>query len=233
MKRSNPARCGGGPEQYVEAASVLQGEADDMAGGAPSGRQPRADAVRNRERLLDAARAVFGNGDASASLEAVARRAGVGIGTLYRHFPTREALFEAIYRNEVERLVELAELLRVEAAPMDALRQWTRANVAFIATKRGMVAALAIAAHSKSHLTAYSTDRLSGALGSLLARAAAAGEIRGDVSAEEFLRAVIGICYMFDKSDWQASVLRIVDVLVDGLKQQPGKAQVASLKREW
>src|SRR6201982_642551 len=110
-------------------------------------RKPRADAVRNRERVLEAAKAVFSAGGPDASLEAVAKRAGVGIGTLYRHFPTREALFEAVYRREVEQLGELAEQLKSEAAPVEALRLWLRANVEFVATKKGMAAALALAAH--------------------------------------------------------------------------------------
>src|ERR1700737_3172269 len=95
-------------------------------------RKPRADAVRNRERVLKAAKIVFSTGGAEASLEAVARRAGVGIGTLYRHFPTREALFEAVYRREVDQLGELAERLAQESAPVDALRQWLRAIVQLI-----------------------------------------------------------------------------------------------------
>ena len=110
-------------------------------------RKPRADAVRNRERVLAAAKAVFSAGGADASLEAVARRAGVGIGTLYRHFPTREALFEAVYRREVEQLSELAEQLKNEADPVEALRKWLRSNVEFVATKKGMMAALALAAY--------------------------------------------------------------------------------------
>src|SRR6202035_5876664 len=87
-------------------------------------RKPRADAVRNRERVLEAAKTVFSAGGPEASLEAVARTAGVGIGTLYRHFPTREALFEAVYRREVQQLAELAERLKEEAEPVEALRQW-------------------------------------------------------------------------------------------------------------
>ena len=123
-------------------------------------RKPRADAVRNRERVLEAAKAIFSAGGPDASLEAVARRAGVGIGTLYRHFPTREALFEAVYRREVEQLGELAEQLKSEAAPVDALRRWLRSNVEFVATKKGMSAALALAVHGSSELYAYRFDRL-------------------------------------------------------------------------
>src|ERR1700760_4251803 len=87
-------------------------------------RKPRADALRNRDGGREAAKAVFSAGGAEASLEAVARRAGVGIGTLYRHFPTREALFEAVYRHEVDQLSELAEQLKDDRAPVEALRRW-------------------------------------------------------------------------------------------------------------
>src|SRR5271154_1341350 len=119
-------------------------------------RKPRADAVRNRERVLEAAKAVFSAGGADASLEAVAKRAGVGIGTLYRHFPTREELFEAVYRREVEQLGELAEQLKGEAEPVEALRRWLRSVVEFVATKKGMLAALQLAVHGFSDLSAYS-----------------------------------------------------------------------------
>ena len=191
---------------------------DDQS--ADAARRPRADAVRNRERLLEAAKAVFGAGGPDASLEAVARRAGVGIGTLYRHFPTREALFEAVYRREVEQLADLAEQLKTEARPAEALRRWLRSNVEFVATKKGMSAALALAAHSSSELAAYSFDRLTKAVGALLDRAIAAGEIRADIGPEDLLRALVGICYMYDQPGWQASVLRLVEVFVDGLCSQ-------------
>jgi AcrR family transcriptional regulator len=186
-------------------------------------RKPRADAVRNRERVLKAAKIVFSTGGPEASLEAVARRAGVGIGTLYRHFPTREALFEAVYRREVDQLSELAEQLKNDAAPVDALRRWLRSNVEFVATKKGMSAALAIAVQGTSELSAYSFDRLTQAVGALLDRAVAAGEIRSDIGPEDLLRALVGMCYMHDQPGWQKSVLRLLDVFVDGLRV-PGKA---------
>jgi len=183
-------------------------------------RRPRADAVRNRERVLEAAKAVFSAGGADASLEAVAKRAGVGIGTLYRHFPTREALFEAVYRREVQQLSELAEQLKSEAEPVDALRRWLRSNVEFVATKKGMSAALELAVHGSSELYAHTFERLTKAVGALLARAVAAGEIRADISPEDLLRALVGMCYMHDQPGWQTSVLRLVDVFVDGLRVQ-------------
>jgi AcrR family transcriptional regulator len=182
-------------------------------------RKPRADAVRNRERVLAAAKAVFSAGGAEASLEAVAARAGVGIGTLYRHFPTREALFEAVYRREVEQLGELAEQLQQEEKPVEALRHWLRSNVEFVATKKGMSAALALAAQQGSpELKSQAFDRLTKAVGGLLERAIAAGEVRADVHPEELLRALIAICYVNDQPGWQSTVLRLLDVFVDGLR---------------
>src|SRR6202789_2858645 len=169
-----------------------------IAAAATMVRKPRADSIRNREGVLEAAKAVFSAGGSEASLEAVAKRAGVGIGTLYRHFPTREALFEAVYRHEVEQLGELAEALKSEAAPVDALRRWLRSNVEFVATKKGMSAALALAASGFSDLSAYSFDRLTKAVGALLDRAVAAGEIRADIGPEDVLRALVGMCYLHD-----------------------------------
>jgi AcrR family transcriptional regulator len=182
-------------------------------------RQPRTDAVRNRERVLEAAKMVFSAGGADASLEAVARHAGVGIGTLYRHFPTREALFEAVYRREVEQLTDLAEHLKSNPDPVEALRHWLRSNVEFVATKKGMSAALALAVNSGSELTACSFERLTKAVGALLDRAVEAGEIRADISPEDLLRALVGMCYLHDQPGWQVSVLRLLDVFVDGLRR--------------
>jgi AcrR family transcriptional regulator len=189
-------------------------------------RKPRADAIRNRERVLEAAKAVFSQGGPEASLETVARRAGVGIGTLYRHFPTREALYEAVYRHEVEQLVELARHLEAEAAPVEALRRWLQAGVEFMATKKGMAAALAMAAQGSPDLVAYSVDRLTGAMGELLQRAAAAGEVRDDIGPEDLLRTLVGMCYAHDRPGWQAKVLRLIDVFIDGLRQRPAESDL-------
>jgi len=182
-------------------------------------RKPRADSVRNRERVLAAAKAVFAAAGPAGSLEAVARQAGVGVGTLYRHFPTRQALFEAVYRREVEQLVELAEQLGTDLLPLEALRQWMRANVEFVATKKGMSAALAVAVHASFDLKAYSMDRLGRALEALLRRAVKAGVIRDDISAEDILRTIVGLCYTHDKPGWQGNVFRLVDVFVDGMRR--------------
>lgn len=183
-------------------------------------RKPRADSLRNRELLLEAAAYVFSAGGPQASLEAVARRAGVGIGTLYRHFPTREALFEAVYRHEVDHLVELAGLLGFEADPVEALRQWLHANVRLVAAKKGMIEALHLVAHGSSELKAYSFERLAEAIGLLLGRAVAAGELRADIAPEDMLRTLFGIFYSQGTADWQPTALRLVDVFVDGLRKR-------------
>ncbi len=195
-----------------------------MSDQAETVRKRRADAVRNRERVLEAAKAVFSAGGPDASLEAVAKRAGVGIGTLYRHFPTREALFEAVYRREVQQLSELPEQLK-EISPVEALRRWLKSNVEFVATKKGMLAALALTVHGSSELYAHTFERLTTAIGTLLERAVATGEIRADLSPEDLLRALVGMCYMHDQPGWQNSVLRLVDVFVDGMRVQTGEAK--------
>jgi AcrR family transcriptional regulator len=184
-------------------------------------RKPRSDAVRNRERLLEAAGDVFSAGGPDASLEAVARRAGVGIGTLYRHFPTREALFEAVYRHEVDQLGDLAEALQREADPVEALRRWLHANVRLVGTKKGMVAALALATYRPSEVQAASYERLRATVGSLLERAVAAGAIRADITPDDLLRALAGMSYnVYDTPDWQRTALRLVDIFVDGLRRR-------------
>jgi AcrR family transcriptional regulator len=194
-------------------------------------RKPRADALRNRERVLEAAKTVFSAGGAEASLEAVARAAGVGIGTLYRHFPTREALYEAVYRREVQHLADLAEELK-QGDPIEALRHWMRSNVTFVATKKGMSAALALAAYKNPELFAYSFDRLTQAVGGLLERAIATGEIRDDIKPDDLIRALIGMCYLHDQPGWQASVLRLVDVFLDGLRVRPAATRAGGKARK-
>jgi AcrR family transcriptional regulator len=195
-------------------------------------RKPRTDAIRNRERVLEAAKTVFSAGGPETSLEAVARAAGVGIGTLYRHFPTREALFEAVYRREVQQLADLAEQLKQKAQPVDALREWMRSNVTFVATKKGMSTALALAAYKNPDLLSYSFDRLTRAVRGLLDRAIAAGEIRDDISPEDLLRALVGMCYMHDQPGWQTSVLRLVDVFIDGLRIRTARPRRKAKQRK-
>jgi len=185
-------------------------------------RPPRADAARNRVRLLAAAKVVFSAGGPEASLEAVARAAGVGIGTLYRHFPTREALFEAVYRREVDELAALAEASLSDADPAAALRRWVKTNVELVATKKGMAAALALSAYNKD-LTAYSFARLSEAAALLLDRVRTAGALRSKISPQELMRALFAFCMAYGEPDWRETALRMIDVFLDGLLKGPGE----------
>ena len=181
-------------------------------------RKPRADRTRNRELLLLAAAEVFRSGGAQASLEAVAKRAELGIGTLYRHFPTREALFEAVYRREIEQLADLAEeLCASREPPLEALRQWLHANIRMVATKKGMLSALALAVDSSSELYAYSSRRLTTAADSLLKHAISAGAVREDISAEDLVHTVIGLCLTRNLPGSEDAVIRLLDVFVEGL----------------
>ena len=195
-------------------------------------RKPRADALRNRDRLLEAARTVFSAGGPDASLEAVAQSAGVGIGTLYRHFPTREALFEAVYRREVQELADLAERLKKQSRPLGALRQWVHSVVKFVATKKGMSTALAFAVAKDSDLVSHSADRLTQAVGLLLHQAIAAGELRSDISPEDLLHAIVGMCYAYDQHGWQKNVVRLLDIFIDGLRSRPVKRRAKTNQKK-
>ncbi len=183
-------------------------------------RRPRADAARNRARVLEAATLVFRNSGRHANLEAVAQQAGVGIGTLYRHFPSREALAAAVYRREVEQLVELAEQLAGCPAPVTALRRWLHATIEFVATKKGMAAALAHAAQVPIELEAYRTEQLAGAIRCLMDRAVGTGELRTDIGPNDLLRLLVALCYESDAPGWQTNVMRLLNVFVDGLRCQ-------------
>jgi hypothetical protein len=128
----------------------------------------------------------------------------------------------------VEQLSELAEQLKNDADPVEAVRIWLRSNVEFVATKKGMMAALALAAYGSSELFTFSFDRLTKAVGALLQRAVAAGKIRADIGPEDVLRALVGMCYIHDQPGWQSTVLRLLDVFVDGLRVQRATGRKAT-----
>jgi AcrR family transcriptional regulator len=188
------------------------------------GRKPRSDAQRNREQLLDAAKVIFARGSGEASLEAVARAAGVGIGTLYRHFPTREALYEAVYSREVGDLVALSASLAEGTDAVEALRRWLRAMIDLVATKKGMIDALALTADTTSPISARLSTRLADALGSMIDRAEKEGRVRGDVSGEEVLLALVGVCMMRRQPDWREGAVKMADILIDGMQLPPPRS---------
>jgi AcrR family transcriptional regulator len=188
----------------------------DLAADRPQ-RRPRKDAQRNREALLRAASEAYGERGVDASLEDIARRAGVGIGTLYRHFPTRDTLNEAVYRREVETLCDGAVEL-ADQPPIEALRAWMRAFSSYVAKKRGMAMALKSALGPDNELFKHSHQRITAAITSLVDRARESGDIRADADPEDLLRAMSGICMATDLPGWNDRTERLIDLFVDGLR---------------
>ena len=178
----------------------------------------RADAQRNRDKLLIVAVDAFAEHGIEASLEDIARKAGVGIGTLYRHFPTRDCLMEAVYRRQVELLCDAAPELLGTHEPDEALTIWMERFVGYVATKRGMAMALKAVIGKDSELFAYVHGRVREAVSMLLKAAAESGAIRSDVDAPDLLKALSGICLVSDQPDWQDQAHRLVSLLHDGLR---------------
>lgn len=179
-------------------------------------RKPRADALRNRERILEKAKEAFTHAGADISLEDVARQAGVGAGTLYRHFPTRDALLESVYRAEVEKLA-LEERQLAESLPaLEALRAWMLLFVDYIATKKLIAPALNSMVGGPSKLFEASGSQIIGAIESLVGRAVESGDIRADIAPLDLLRALVGVSNVASAPDWQQSAKRLVDILVLG-----------------
>lgn len=178
----------------------------------------RADAQRNRDKLLTAATEAFAAEGEDVALETIAARAGVGIGTLYRHFPNRDALIVAAYEHEVDALCAAAADL-IRAQPADAaLRAWAERFAAYMATKRGMGNALRSAVASDSPLFAATRERILDALRLLLDAGAASGTLRADVDPKDVLRVINGIWYLPSGPEWRDDVGRMLDLVIDGLR---------------
>ena len=190
-------------------------------------RRPRADALRNRERLLEAAKAAFAELGAGVALEDIARRADVGIGTLYRHFPTRDAIVEAVYSREVRQLAASAEGLLSELPPGEALRAWMRLFVDYLATKKVIAPALSAMVGGASALYETSSGLIKGAISLLAEQAVAAGEIRSDIEVADLMQALAGLAYGVAHPGWRTSALRLIDILMAGLR--PDSAEDAAV----
>jgi len=182
----------------------------------PAARKPRTDAQRNRERILEVAKKAFTRAGASASLDDIAKQAGVGPGTLYRHFPTRDALIEAVYRAEVEKLAAAAPNFAEVLPPLEALRAWMRLFVDHIADKQIIAPALNTLVGGPSKLYEGSRGQIGGAIDALVKRAIKSGEIRKDLDPFDLLRALIGVSHVASSPDWQQSAKRLVDILITG-----------------
>lgn len=188
----------------------------------------RTDARRNRDKLIEAAAPAFAEHGVDASLEEIARRAGVGIGTLYRHFPTREHLVEAVYRREVELLCGAADELARRERPDVALEQWMQRFVGYIATKRGMANSLRLLLATNSELFAKTSGMVPQALSRLVDAAAASGCIRKDIESSDVLHALSGIYGAPHSADWRERSRRLVRLLMDGLRWGAPKTSPAA-----
>ncbi|WFP61586.1 MULTISPECIES: TetR/AcrR family transcriptional regulator [unclassified Mesorhizobium] len=178
----------------------------------------RADAQRNRDKLVEVAAQAFAKDGVDASLEEIAKRAGVGIGTLYRHFPTREHLVEVVYRREVEGLCQAADELARDHPADVALELWMQRFVDYIATKRGLATSLRVLLTTNSTLFSDTSGRVSGAMRALVEAAAASGKIRADVDASDVMHALGGIYSAPNTPDWRERSGRLVKLLMDGLR---------------
>ena len=181
-------------------------------------RGQRADAVRNRERLLAVAVDAFTHDTDDVTMESIAKRAGVGIGTLYRHFPTRDALAAAAYRHEVEQVCRAADALLSECPADVALRQWMERFVDYVATKKGMIGALQAVVEADSSFFADQFAQIVGALDALLRAGVEQGVLRADVDARDVLRAMRGAWLVTDEQHRADQAGRLLDLLMDGLR---------------
>lgn len=179
-------------------------------------RKPRADAQRNRERILDVAKRAFTRSGANASLDDIAKEACVGPGTLYRHFPTRDELLEAVYRTEVEKLAAAERKFAETMPPMEALRAWMLLFVDYIATKKIIAPALKTPIGGDAKVVEASYAPIHEAMRALVKRAIKSGEVRKGIDPIDLLRALVGVAYLESSPDWQQSARRLVDILITG-----------------
>jgi AcrR family transcriptional regulator len=184
-----------------------------------SERKPRADALRNRERILAVAKQAFTRSGANASLDDIAKEAGVGPGTLYRHFPTRDELLEAVYRTEVEKLAAAERKFAETMPPLKALRAWMLLFLDYIGTKKIIAPALSASVGAPSKVVEASYAPIHGAMKELVRRGTKSGELRKDVDPIDLLRALVGVAYLDVSPDWQESAKRLVDILIAGSRE--------------
>jgi AcrR family transcriptional regulator len=193
-------------------------------------RKPRADAQRNRERILQVAKEAFTRSGGDVSLDDIAKRAKVGPGTLYRHFPTRGALLEAVYRSEVEKLAIAHQDFARTMPPVEALRAWMFHFVDYIATKQLIAPALNSLMTDTSALYESSGAQIKGAIQALVKRAIKSGDMRPDLEPLDFLRALVGVSNVASAANWQESAKRLVDILILGSRPLSGAAKQTRVK---
>lgn len=180
------------------------------------GRRIRADAQRNRERILKVAKQVFTRDGPAASLDDIARQAGIGPGTLYRHFPTREALIEAVYQSEVEKLAAAEQRLAETMPPLEALRAWMLLFIEHVSEKKLILPAMDTVSGGSTRLIEGSRSLIHAAFIRSVKRAIASGDLRGDTDPDDFVRALVGVFHTTAFPGWEQSARRIVDILIAG-----------------
>jgi AcrR family transcriptional regulator len=183
-------------------------------------RKPRADAQRNRERILEVAKQVFTRRGAEASMDEIGKRAKIGPGTLYRHFPTRDDLLAAVYISEVEKLAGAQKKFSAELPPVEALRAWMLVFIDYIAAKKIIAPALNAMAGGPSRVFQQTNRLMEDAANALASRAVASGDLRSDVDPMDMLRAIYGISSAGSTDDWPAKARRFVDILIQGSRPQ-------------
>jgi len=181
-----------------------------------SSRKPRADAQRNRERILDVAKEIFTRDGAAASLDDIARHAKIGPGTLYRHFPTRDTLIEAVYRSEVEKLAAAEQLFAASMPPLEALRAWMHLFIDHVSAKTLIIPAMNTVAGGSMRLIEGSRSLIHAAFVASVKRAIASGDLRADTDPDDFVRALVGIFHTTASPGWEPSARRLVDILIAG-----------------
>lgn len=181
-----------------------------------AGRKPRADAQRNRQRILEVAKEAFARSGANTSLDDIAKQARVGPGTLYRHFPTRDALLEVVYRTEVDKLAAASRKFAAEMDPVPALRAWMMLFVDYIAAKHIIAPALDTLVGGSKKVFEASYGQVHGAISKLVKRAVESGEIKADLDPVDLLRALVGVSHVALGPDWKESAKRLVDILIQG-----------------
>ena len=179
-------------------------------------RKPRADAQRNRERILEVAKQVFTRRGAEASMDEIAKRAKIGPGTLYRHFPSRDDLLAAVYISEVEKLAEAQRKLSAELSPVEALRAWMLVFIDYIAAKKIIAPALDAMVGGPSQVYQQSTRVMEEAANALASRVVASGDLRPDVDPMDMLRAIYGVSSAGSTDDWPVKARRFVEILIQG-----------------
>jgi AcrR family transcriptional regulator len=186
-------------------------------------RKPRADAQRNRERILEVAKEAFTRFGANASLDDIAKESGVGPGTLYRHFPTREELLQAVYRSGLEKLAAAEQRFAQTMSPIEALRAWLSLFVEGIATKQLIAPAVNTLLGDPKKVFEASYTQVHKAIRGLVKRAVASGDIRKDLDPIDLLRALVGVANVSASPDWQQSARRLVDILIAGSRPSGGR----------